>query len=180
MASSATEARAQVVVVEDRPLVAAAHQVGGQGWLPDALGEPGAAWPPAEARSELVAHAPELRDAVGDGQRDKDGFGPAAAEDLDLAAVGEGRQAFDRPRLLGHQPLEEGTAVVQADPDARMPLERGEHRLVGGPEGVLDDPAEVAHRLVVVDHEGERDTRDHATGSSPWVGLRAGRRIRAA
>ena len=70
-----------------------------------------------------------MRSAIG--QRGEDGLGPAAAEDLDLAAVGEGRQALDRLRLLRRQPLEEGPAVVQADPDARVPLEGGEHRLVG-------------------------------------------------
>jgi hypothetical protein len=39
-----------------------------------------------------------------------------------------------------------------------MALERADHRLVRLAVDVLDYPAEVAHRLVVVDDEGERET----------------------
>jgi hypothetical protein len=38
-----------------------------------------------------------------------------------------------------------------------MALEGADHRLVGPLEDLLDDPAEVADRLVVVEDEGERD-----------------------
>ena len=43
-----------------------------------------------------------------------------------------------------------------------MALERVEHRQVGPVEGLGDDPAEVAHRLVVVEGQGERDSTRQA------------------
>jgi hypothetical protein len=42
---------------------------------------------------------------------------------------------------------------VEAEPDARVPLEGVEHRRVGVLINVFDDPAEVADRLVVMDYE---------------------------
>ena len=61
--------------------------------------------------------------------------------------------------MLGGEPVEERTAVVEPEPDPRMALEGLEHRLVGGPVDLLDHPAEVADRLVVVEDEGESEAR---------------------
>ena len=176
-----------MVVVEDRPLVAARHEVGGQGRLPDALGEPGTARPSPEPGGQLVAHPAQLGDAVGLGQRGQDRLGPAAAQDLDLTALGQGGQALDRLRLLDDHPLEERARVVEADANAGMPLEGGQHRLVGRPERLLDDPPEVAHGLMVVEDEGERDARRHGIRSPSDCGpeparcrsIRAGRHTTA-
>ena len=58
-----------------------------------------------------------------------------------------------------------------------MALEGADHRLVGLVEDLLEDPAEVAHRLVVVDDERERDPRRHGVQRAGF-GARAGRRDR--
>ena len=52
---------------------------------------------------------------------------------------------------------------MQADTDARVALERLEHRPVREPMVVLEDEAEVPDRLVVVEDEREVDAR-HAHG----------------
>ena len=82
----------EVGVVEDRPAVAGRDERRRQVRLPDPLGEPGAARPAAEHALELVGHPDELADPVALGQRGEDRLVPAAADDLDLAAVRRGRR----------------------------------------------------------------------------------------
>ena len=74
-------------------------------------------------------------------------------------------------------PVEQGTGVVEGELDRRVALEGLEHRQVGPLEGLGDDPAEVAHGLMVVERQGERD----ATGQAipRWAQL-AGDRLRSA
>ena len=66
--------------------------------------------------------------------------------------------------MLGDQPLEERTRVVEGEADARVALEGLDHRQVGVAVGLLDDPAEVADRLVVVEGQGEGDATRTRTG----------------
>jgi hypothetical protein len=46
-----------------------------------------------------------------------------------------------------------------------MPLQGGDQRFVGQLMVARDDPAEVAHRLVVVEDEGKGDAGGHVTRS---------------
>ena len=58
-------------------------------------------------------------------------------------------------------PVEEGAAVVEGELDARVALERLEHRQIGALVGLGDDPAEVADRLVVVERQCQSDPPRH-------------------
>ena len=86
-------------------------------------------------------------------------------DDLDLAAIREGREAGDELRSLGAEPLEQGTGVVESDANAGVALEGLDHRQVGAVVGLGDDPAEVADRLMVVERESQADAAGHAVSS---------------
>ena len=59
---------AEVGVIEDRPAIAAIVQCRWEGWLPDALGEPRTLRRNANELLDALAHASQLRDAVGGGE----------------------------------------------------------------------------------------------------------------
>ena len=105
--------------------------------------------------------------AVAVRKRHQDGLVEAAADDLDLTAVHETPHLGDRLRPVGGHPLQQRPGVVQAEVDAGVPLERVEHGRVGVLENVLDDPAEVADGLVVVDDECEGNGSSHRMDSLP-------------
>ena len=153
--------RAEVRVVEDRPVVPGVTERRGQGRLPDAFGKPRPARPAPEQTLELIAHPRELPDPVALGERGEDRFRPAATEDLDLAAVHEVAQPLDEGRAFGAQPLEQRTRVVERDSHARGPLERVDQRRIGEVEDLGEHPAEVADWLVVMDRKRERDAVGH-------------------
>ncbi len=155
-----------MVVVQAGPLVAGVGQVERQRRLPDALGQPGPAWPLPESRLQFVSHPHQLAVAVAVGERDQDRLVVAAADDLDLATIDEPADLVDRLGLVGGHPLQQRPGVVKAKANPRMPLQGVEHRRVGVLVDVLDHPAEVADRLVVVDDERERNTAAQS-GVSP-------------
>ena len=149
--------RAEVGVVHDRVGVAGLGQRGGHVRLPDPLGKPGAHGATADERLDLVGHARELSHAVDLAQGGQHRLVVAAAEDLHLLALDERAQPLERLRPVGLEPLEQRAGVVQAEAHAGVALQGGQQRLVGGPVVVLEDEAEVAHRLMVVEDERERD-----------------------
>src|ERR1700738_1688418 len=53
------------------------------------------------------------------------------------------------------QPVEEIPRVVEGNLDSRVRSECIDHRQVAVPVELLEDPVEVAHRLVVVKRQGE-------------------------
>ena len=173
---------AQVVVVEHGVRVAGVDQGRRQRRLPDALRQPRAAGSDAEPSLQVGAHALELAEPVAVGQRRQDRLEVAAADDLDLAAGDERPQPLEERRLVGVEPLEQRPGVVQRHAHARMALERPDHRLVGALVDLVDDPAEVAHRLVVVEDQRERDARRHvgAARGTPSAAPAAGRLAAAA
>ena len=144
-------------IVHDRVLVAGGGQRGGHVRLPDPFCQPRSLGTSAEERLQLVGHARQLADTIGLRQRGQHRLVVAAAQDLHLAALDEGAEAFQGVRPIGLEPVEEGPRVVEAKAHSRVPLQGGQHGLVGGPEVVLEDEAEVAHRLVVVEDQRERD-----------------------
>jgi hypothetical protein len=170
--------RPEVGVVEDGPVVAGRDEGRRQVRLPDAFGEPGAARPAAERGLELVGHPHELADPIAFREGREDRLVPAAADDLDLAALGEQREAGDELRALGAQPGQERAGVVEGEADAGMTLEGVEHRTVGVLEGLGDHPAEVADGLVVVEGQGQRDPAGHAITSAGGCGGGDGIRAR--
>ena len=114
------------------------------------------AWPRRVVAIRPAGHAIALR------QRREDRLVQPAAQDLDLPALHQGAQVrATNAGWLGAQPLQQRPGVVQPDADLGMPLERLDHRLVGLLEDLLEDPAEVADRLVVVERQRERDPRRH-------------------
>ena len=157
----ADRGRAEVRVVEDRPVVTAGDERGRQVRLPDPLGQPGALGSAAEEGLELVAHPGQLADPVALGQGGEDRLVVASAQDLDLLARDERTQPHDEVGALGAQPFEQRTRVVQGQPDVRVALQRFHHRPIRLVENLGEDPAEVADGLMVVDREGERDPRSH-------------------
>jgi crotonobetaine/carnitine-CoA ligase len=58
----------EVRIVEDRPAIATVVQCRWEGWLPDALGEPRTLRRNADELLDALAHASQLRDAVGGGE----------------------------------------------------------------------------------------------------------------
>jgi hypothetical protein len=120
----------EVGVIEDRPVVAGGRERRRQVRLPDAFRQPRPARPPAEQRLELVGHPDELADPVTLRQGREDGLVPAAPDDLDLAPLHEAGKAVDERRPLRPDPGEERPAVVEAEADAGIALERLEHRQV--------------------------------------------------
>ena len=100
----------------------------------------------------------QLADPVALRQRGEHRLVVAAADDLDLAAIDEDAQALDECGSLARSHCEERPGVVERrDADARVPLERLEHRQVRRVVDLGEHPAEVADRLVVVEDEGEGD-----------------------
>jgi len=148
-------------VIHDGPGIPRVVERGGHVRLPDALREPCAARALAEGRRELAGHPSQLADPVALGQRREHRLAPAAAQDLHLATLVERAEPFHGLRALAAQPFEEGPRVVQPEAHLGMPLERLDHGQVRRVVVGRDDIAEVAHRLVVVEHERERDSRGH-------------------
>ena len=64
--------------------------------------------------------------------------------------------------MPARQPLQQRSGVVKSDPDGGVALEGLDHRQIRGPVRLLDDPAKVADRLMVV----ERQRKSDATGQS--------------
>ena len=85
------------------------------------------------------------------------------------------RQAPDRIGMLVLHPLEQGTAVMQPDAHRGMRLQRGDEGRVGVRPDVLDDPAEIADRLMVVEDQAERDPRRHGVHLAGLVSRRGPR-----
>src|SRR5579859_3275171 len=52
-----------------------------------------------------------------------------------------------------------------------MALQGPQHRLVGRPVGLLDDPLEVSDRLMVMEDQGEADASDHGTREAAGAGI---------
>src|SRR4051812_32805662 len=115
----------------------------------------------AEQPLDAVGHPHQLRLAVAGWQRDEDRLGEATAEDLDLVTIDERADARDGRWLFGLHPVEQRPRVVEPGAEAGSFLERADERLVGVLPEVAEDPAEVAHRLVVVEDEAERDSGSH-------------------
>ena len=164
----------EVGVVEDRPVVAGRDQRCREVRFPDTFGQPGTDRAHAEQRLELLAHPPRLTDPITLRERGEDRFVVATADDLDLAARHERREAGDEFRPLRAEPFQQRPGVVEREPDVGMALERGDHRLVGEVVDLGHHPSEVADRLVVVDRERQRDARCHLLARS--AGVRADRR----
>ena len=124
---------------------------------------------PLGRRPVIRSSSPAIRDSCADavalGERGEDRLVQAAAQQLDLAARHERPQPGEELRALGGKPLEQGTGVVEREADARVALQRLEHRQVGAVVDLGEHPAEVAHRLVVVDREGQRDAGGHGRTS---------------
>ncbi len=170
---------AQVDIVDDRPLEPAVDEAGGQVGLPDTLGQPRAARPGTEPSLELIAHPRELADPVGLRERRQHRLVHAAAEDLDLPPIDEPAHVVKEVGVLQVEPLQEGSRVVEAASDRRVTQEQVDHRPVGLLVHVLEHPAEVADRLVVVERQGERDPgrlRTARHGITALGGRRSGRR----
>jgi hypothetical protein len=158
--------RPEVGVVEDRPAVAAVDERRRQVRLPDSLRKPRAAGPDAELMLQLVGHPDELGDPITLGQGGEDRLVPAAADDLHLLPRHERGEPIEERRPLRPEPGEQRAGVVEGEADAGVPLQRLEHRQIGLLVRLRDHPAEVAHRLVVVEGEGKanaphRDVRLH-------------------
>ncbi len=167
----------QVVVVQDRPAIAGPAQVGRERRFPDPLGQPGARRPAPEMALDLVGHEGQLGMAVTLRKADQHGLVIGAAQHLDLIPRRQRPDPLDGIRMGHPQPLEQRSAVVEADPDARMPLERPQQGFVGLAVDVLEDPAEVADGLMVMDDQGEGDAAAHrrAQPASVTTRRRAGR-----
>ena len=88
-------------------------------------------------------------------------FVQPATEELHLAPRDQRREALQELGALRRQPLEQRARVVEREPDARVALQRLEHGEVGAVVDLGEDPAEVAHRLVVVDRQGQGDAGGH-------------------
>src|SRR5664280_2438249 len=153
--------RPEVVVVQDRPAVAALDQRSGQVRLPDPLREPGAAGPAAGDPLDLVGHLAQLANPVALRERGQDGLVVAAPEELHLAAPDDLGQALDELRSFVAEPVQERARVVEGEADARVAVQRVEHGPVRRVVDVAEDPSEIAHRLVVVQRECQRDPRRH-------------------
>ena len=126
--------------------------------------------PRATRRAAARRTAPRARRAirfswptpVALGQRREDRLVVAAAQELHLAARDEAAQPVEQVGALGARATRSsGPGVVERDPDAGMALQRLDHRLVGLVVDLVEHPAEVADRLVVVDRQGERDRGGH-------------------
>ena len=92
------------------------------------------------------------------GQRNEDRLEESATQHLDLAAIDERPQSRSMDSgSLGRHPLEQRPGVVQREAHRGMAFQGADHRLVRLVVDVFDHPAEVAHRLVVVNDESERD-----------------------
>ncbi len=148
-----------MVVVENRVGVAGVGQVGRQRRLPDSFRQPRAARRHAEAALDVGAHPRQLAVPVTLGECREDRLEHAAAQDLDLVALDQRAQPIERLGLVGRHPFQQRTRVVQREADRRVLFEGTDHRLVRLLEYFRDHPPEVAHRLVVVDDQGERDPR---------------------
>jgi hypothetical protein len=153
-----------VRVVEDRPAVAGRAEGGRDVRLPDALRQPRAARPPPEGFGDDVRHPVQLGNSISLGQGRQDRLEEPAAQDLHLAATDELPEPADERRALRLEPLEQRPGVMQAEMDARVALDGGDHRLVRPLEDVREDPAEVADRLMVVEDHRQRDPASRPRG----------------
>ncbi len=150
-----------MVVVQHGPAVAGRREVVGERRLPDAFREPGSVRPLPEELLQLVAHTDELAVAIAIGEGHEDRLVEATTDDLNLASVNELAYLFDRLGSVGRHPPQQRPGVVETDANAGMALQGVEHGGVGVLVDVFDHPTEVAHRLVVVEDEGERDGGSH-------------------
>ena len=97
------------------------------------------------------------------------GASKVAARYLDLVALDQCPQPLDGFGPGGLEPVEEGARVVQAQAHARVPLERVEHGRVGPLPVLVEDEAEVADGLMVVQDQRERDASFVHGGAEPTL-----------
>ena len=157
--SSGIDGRAEVLVVEDRPAGSRRRRAPSAGPAPRRARR--ATRRAAAGRRSASTTSRHPRQLVRRGRARAARRGPARTGRRPGSRPGRGRPARrSRSRNvgpLGRQPLEQRARVVQRQPDARVALERLDHRQVGLLVDLGEHPAEVADRLVVVDGEGERD-----------------------
>ena len=142
-------------VIDGAPAHAGARQGLGKTGLPDALGEPEPLGAPAEVALDRLAHFADLAEAVARRDAREDRLVVTAGEKLESAGLAEGAQAGDEIGVALQEKIEQRPRYVHRDAQARVALQDFDEREVGVTQGILENFAKVANRLVVMNTEDQ-------------------------
>ena len=145
---------------------AGVQQCGHHRRLPDAFGEPGAAWPGAEGAFQPVTECLELPDPVAERNGGQDRLHIAAAEKFHLAARHHVLQQCHVGRMTLEQLLQQPAREMHGETEARVAMQRAQERPVGFLVGLVHHFGEIACGLMGVDAEEQGDRSIHV-GSGP-------------
>ena len=101
----------------------------------------------------------DLTDAIPLGDHGQDRLEEPAAQDLDPARLDQGAEAGDVVGMPVDQPFQERPGGVQHERYFRIAFEHVEKRLIAGAIGLLEDPVEITHGLVVMQRENQANLR---------------------
>ncbi len=146
----------EMVVVEDRVFNSRAGHVGGKVLFPDTLRHPHAADLGTEELFEVPRVGRNLAHPVVRGNSRQDRFVEGAANDFNLAALGQGPDRIDILAVRVGQPFQQATGNVKRNRNLRVIAKDFEKRSVTVAIGVLENPLEIADRLMNVN--GQRQT----------------------
>jgi hypothetical protein len=148
--------QSKVRVVDQDELHAGLPQHAREVGLPDPLGEPHAPGGHPEARLDELGERLDLPDLVPVRQQRENRLVEAAGQELHLPVGGESSEQIEggsRALLEGGQ---QAPRAVDGQGQAGAGLRDGlQERMIGAEDRIVDDPVEVADRLVVVDTEEE-------------------------
>ena len=153
----------EVEVVHDDIFDPRSGEDRGDGRLPHPLGEPEPAGPGAREGFEPVVHRDDLGLDVGPAEDGYDGLVVPAREEFQPSLGAEGRHAPQVVGAAGLDPVEETAGMMHRQAYSGMPLDAFENGLVAVGVGLLDDFVEVAHRLMVVEAQGQLQGEPPAT-----------------
>ena len=120
------------------------------------LGHPHTADFCPEELFEIARIGRDLADAVVGGNSRQDRLVERAADDLELAALGQGAERVDVFAVRVDQPFKQAAGNVQRNGDLRVILEDFQKGSITVAIGILENPLEIADRLMNVN--GQRQT----------------------
>jgi hypothetical protein len=143
----------EVKVVEHGVANPSVGDVAGEGLFPYPLGHPHPLDFGAEAAVEPVAIGRNLTNPVTRREHRKDRLEVGPTDDLHPARFDQGRKPIEILRVVAIEPLHQGATGMEGDAERRIRLEDFEERQIAILIGLLEDPIEVADRLMIMENQ---------------------------
>ena len=129
--------------------------------LPYALGQPSAARTLAKMRFDEISEAEELFALILRRNGDEDGFIEAATEELDFACSNEFLETRNIFRMIGVEPGEKRTRIVQTQAYRRIFFEQIDERKIRSLVTTFENVFKITAGLVRVNNQNQMEGRRH-------------------